>query len=331
MLRHERATQLIIVAIVSLLIFKFLVDLARLYLNRNLALLAALAGWFGTSLASTGATALWSHDFAVLFALVAILTALRSTAASPSPQAKGGPLLIGVCLFLAFCCRPTFALLVPCLLAFLFIRGPRLPLRVCAVLGAALCVFVFFSYREFGQPLPDYYRPQRLSNDAFTTALAGNLFSPGRGLLVFSPIFLLPLLLLRSTTRALMQDRRVALIALLWPILHLGVVSRFPHWWGGYTFGPRLLMDALPGLFLLLCLTMKQACHDAPRTARTALYIAGAVSIFINTYQGLFNTYTAKWNAQPSIDKHPELVFDWRYPQFLHGEARHRQRMTDYR
>src|SRR5262245_28951755 len=30
------------------------------------------------------------------------------------------------------------------------------------------------------------------------------------------------------------------------PGLHLAVVSRFPYWWGGYSYGSRLLVDVLP-------------------------------------------------------------------------------------
>jgi hypothetical protein len=329
MQRHEKPTQLVIVACVSMLSFKLLTDLARLYVRRGLALALAVALWFGSAFASTGATALWSHDFATLFALLAILSALRSTSLPPARASWCG-LTIGACLFLAYCCRPTMAALVPCVLAFSLLHGMRVPLQALAVLAAGMGLFVAFSFWEFGQPVPDYYLPKRLSGDTFATALAGNLFSPSRGLFVFSPIFSLPLLLLRSTIRALRQQRGVLLVAVVWPVLHLLVISQFPHWWGGYVFGPRLLMDVLPGLFLLLCLTMRQAGEDGVSTARSALYITGAVSIFINTYQGLFNTYTAKWNAEPSIDKHSELVFDWTYPQFLHTRARHLERLRSY-
>jgi hypothetical protein len=50
-------------------------------------------------------------------------------------------------------------------------------------------------------------------------------------------------------------------------------------------------------------------------------------AVYVHSWQGLFNPYTARWNMQPGIGDHPEYLFDWRYPQFLHNKERHEARI----
>jgi hypothetical protein len=61
-----------------------------------------------------------------------------------------------------------------------------------------------------------------------------------------------------------------------------------------------------------------------------AYLILGLAGIFINSGQGLFNVKTALWNAYPNIDEYPELLFDWRYPQFLTTMTRFHERRLSF-
>src|SRR5690606_10451774 len=103
--------------------------------------------------------------------------------------------------------------------------------------------FVLFSFYEFGQMLPDYYLPKRLSGGYFYEALYGNLFSPGRGLLVYSPFIVFAWLCFRYSGKLWGLNRSWWLIGLAWPILHWVFISRFPHWWAGWSYGARLMTD----------------------------------------------------------------------------------------
>ena len=49
----------------------------------------------------------------------------------------------------------------------------------------------------------------------------------------------------------------------------------------------------------------------------TIFFCFSLISIFINTYQGLYNPATGKWNNSPNIDEYPDYLFDWKYPQFM--------------
>ncbi|WP_343576108.1 glycosyltransferase family 39 protein [Pseudomonas sp.] len=325
MLNDEETLQMALVSLCSLGLLVLLYRTARLFLSRRSSYLLALLCWLGSSYASVLATALWSHDFAVLFASLAIYLALRKMPANDTLASVA----IGISLFLAYFCRPTLALLAPFLLLYLLHRQPCAALKAGTALALSLLLFCAWSLHEFSQWLPDYYLPSRLESDSLGSALYGNLLSPARGLLVFSPFLLLPLLLLPAQAIRSRQHRPLLLVALAWPIAHWIIISRFPHWWAGWSYSSRLMVDVLPGLFVGLFASLGLA-REWRRWLYVPLLALGAFALFVNTWQGLYNPYTARWNMEPNIDAYPEYLFNWDYPQFLHTPARHTARLTEF-
>lgn len=326
MMKDEHLIQMAITALIALLITFTLYKTARLYLRQTESLLLAGLCWFGSSLASTVGTALWSHDFAFLFSSAAIFLVLRHR----QPETLLAPALIGLSLFLAYLCRPTLALLAPFLLLYYFLQDIKSAVLAGVTLGLLLLGFMGWSLHEFGQILPDYYLPKRLEGGDFKTALYGNLLSPARGLLIFSPFLLVSLLLTIGLAPRNKGLAKLGLISLAWPLAHLLSISQFPHWWAGWSFGARLMVDVLPGLFVGLFSGLA-ALRQGRNFAYVAVMISGLLAVYINTYQGLLNPYGMNWNKDPNVDKHPEYLFDWRYPQFLHSQSRHAARIVEFR
>jgi hypothetical protein len=217
------------------------------------------------------------------------------------------------------------------MLVYVYAHDRRAALNAAMALAIGVGLFVVASQYWLGEPLPPYYRPQRLTGSTYGTALLGNLVSPSRGLFVFSPLFLVPLVFLRSTVTALRREKPLALIAVVWPIAHLLLISRLRHWWAGYSFGPRFCTDIVPGLFVLLCATLSVALSTRRHVATLVVAVLGTFSCLVHTAQGLYSRAPKEWNVEPSVDQHPELVFDWRYPQFLHSAARQRARVAEWR
>src|SRR5690606_31421413 len=151
--------------------------------------------------------------------------------------------LIGTCLFLAYLCRPTMALLAPFTLLFFLSYQWKAAFKSGMVLSFWLALFIGYSYWEFGQFLPDYYLPKRLSGGDFTEALLGNLISPARGLLIYSPFIATAWLCFAQRSDRFNIKTTWLLIALAWPIAHLVIISRFPHWWAGHSYGARFMTD----------------------------------------------------------------------------------------
>jgi hypothetical protein len=91
------------------------------------------------------------------------------------------------------------------------------------------------------------------------------------------------------------------------------------------------MTDVLPGLYLLTLYAWP--INFKPQRAKVLtgiLFVSCAFSIIINTGQGLFNKYTAAWNANPNIDQYPKYLFDWSYPQFLANKAGHASRIIKH-
>ena len=299
-----------------------------------------LAGIFvlGTPVISTMATALWSTNAVVAATMAALLLLSRFDATASGPRVAA---VAGGLLGFAFWCRPPAFLVAGLVVVWVLARATttgaarRSAVRDALILvGAVLVVspglLVLMSRLTYGTWLPEYYTGLRAaSSDRFWTALAAHLVSPSRGLLIFAPVAAL------AVAGTLVWGGRVlrfplAALAAVWLVLHLLLVSRFPYWWGGYGYGSRLMVDALPAVFLLLC-AVAAIARGSSRWWRVggmaALVLAGASGIWINAVQGLFNRSTADWNVSPDIDAFPGYAFDWRFPQFLATPARLAERM----
>ena len=288
---------------------------------------------FGTPVISTMGTAFWSINATVVATLFALLLL------SGFDESRGGPAraaVIGTLLGGALWCRPTALPIAGLVILWMFACALKMPattrrsaiVSACALTAAvavAAALLLLMSALTFGTWLPDYYTGARVAaSDRFWTALVAHLVSPSRGALIFAPAAALAL------GAVLLWPRRVlrvplAALALAWVCLHLLIVARFPYWWGGFSFGSRLMVDVFPGVFLLLC-AAAVVVRDRSRRWRVAgliaLLAAGAAGIWINSVQGLFNPVTASWNVSPEIDKYPGYAFDWRLPQFLSTRPR---------
>ncbi len=326
MLDDETPVQMILALLACLLQLWLLFCIARLFLSDWTALALASLCLFGSSLISTGATALWSHDFAAVFASVSIWLALKPL----RRDVRVSNFWLATALFLAYLCRPTLALLAPFVLLMLFVSGQRIAaLKSLLWLAAWLAAFASWSMLEFGQWLPDYYSPSRLGGSDFPTAALNNLFGPSRGLFVYSPFIGVALVFALTRWQRNGRDWAILLVALAWPICHWLLVSGFPHWWAGWSFGPRLMTDVLPGLALLVFQTVSLITSVLGRCLLAgSLMVTGIFSIWVHSYQGLFNPWTVEWSAAPNIDDYPEYLVNWRWPQFLHDEHRHAARLA---
>jgi hypothetical protein len=274
---------------------------------------------FGTGATSTMGSALWSINYAVLFTAAGLLLLLYL---ERRPDERWAGVLLGLLLLGAFLSRPTTAFFIAATLGWLAFGRRRAFLPTAVTAGGGLAIWMSLVYLEQGRWLPTYYgrAGTALGNPAFTEALYGTLLSPSRGLLVFSPFLIVGLLLSVRYAPSLLRrgPAWVAAAAFLGTWIS---VSGFHHWWGGHSYGPRLLTETYPVFAALTGMAWAAASRQerqGPGTFPRAMLIGlGVVAIWINAWQGLHNRYTTEWNVQPSVDHYPEYIFDWRYPQFL--------------
>ncbi|HWT02204.1 MAG TPA: hypothetical protein VN256_18275 [Pyrinomonadaceae bacterium] len=286
----------------------------------------AAAGGFalGTQVYSTASRALWSDTWGILLLGLVVFLLLRKEAAGRGLN----PVLLASLLAWTYFVRPTFSVHIAAVSVYLFVFHRRLFLPYALTGAAWLVLFVSYSWFHFGKLLPSYYNANRLEFDSFWEALAGNLISPARGLLVYVPVLLFVAFLLVRYWHTL-PHRRLVWLSLPIIAVHLAAISSFNHWWGGHSFGPRFSTGLVPW-FLLLAVLGLRAMLDwrekhaaASRAAWRAQLACGALlllaSLFINT-RGATSHATWLWNQRPvEIDQHPERLWDWSQPQFMAG------------
>ncbi len=312
---HRRIAPLLMAALVGVIFFT-----SRLALDPRWSLVAAGSAAFGSQIWSTASRGLWSHSWGILLVGVAIFLLLRAESGARSSR----PALVASLLSWACFCRPLFAIPAAFVGMYLAIaRRSELPVYAGVSVGWWLG-FVAFSLHFFGSWIPAYYQQAgKLGSSRFVEALAGNLVSPSRGLLVYTPLVWVCAFLVARFWRQI-ESRRLALLSLAILTAHLLAISSFGHWWGGWSYGSRLTTDLVPWFALLGILGLRgwrrhleSEANAARSPALRALAVAIlAASVLINANGALWSR-ALLWNAEPEIDTHPERLWDWRQPQFL--------------
>jgi hypothetical protein len=230
-------------AVAGSAVFLFLTALARL--PWLAAFVLALAYGMGTCVWSTSSQALWQHGPCELFLAMGAYFLLRK-------GRRYAEYLCGLAFGLAVFCRPTMVLVVLATILFHGLTDRRRLLRfilgglpVAAIL-LAYSQYAFGSPFAFGQLAGSAIAQAKTGNpDLWQTPMylgaAGLLLSPGRGLLVYSPIAIFACWgMVRVVRDPDWKDLRP---------LALGAVALFLmsckwfDWWGGWCFGYRPIVD----------------------------------------------------------------------------------------
>lgn len=287
---------------------------SRLVLPIAWSVAIAIGGTLGTQIWSTATRALWAHTWMIFLLGFVVLMLL----AHELKRWHLRPVALASLLSWMFFVRPTAIVPIIAVTAYMLLYQRDLFVRYALTGAVWLLLFVIYSWYNFGQLLPNYYQlGAQLKLHSFGVAVLGNLVSPSRGVLVFVPSLLfVAYLIVRYWSE--LPSRRLVLLSFAVIVLHLILVSTFPIWWAGWSFGPRFLTDVVPW-FVLLAIMGVKGMLKVP-VYRNAQVFAGAIllalSIFIHA-RGATSPATAMWNARPSVDEHPERVWDWRDPQFL--------------
>ena len=315
----EVPTASLMVAVTAILIRNVVLGLPKPWNSPRLAVITALAFAFTTSAWSVGSRALWQQTASMLF-LSATLLAMQRIERSGRWH-----LLLGVFVALAYLTRPTNSVTV--VLVAVWVIWRQRNALIGFISGIAVCAvpFALFSLFQYGTILPPYFEPGRLGANGpleFWNALAVNLVSPSRGLLIYDPIIILAVigLIMRVRIRQIgaMDILMVLAIAAQWVI-----VSAYGST-GGATYGPRLMLDIVPFLILLAVPTFATAMDALTtpcKTLRSGIFVvvAGVLfwGLFVNATGGLLRAGYC-WSAYPTpIDSQPARVWDWSDPQLL--------------
>jgi hypothetical protein len=236
----EKITASLIAALSVVLLFLLL----RRRTSERIAVLLTVAYAFGTTTWVISSQALWQHGMGQLL-LIACLLIL--TAECTTKKALAAGLFLG----LLAANRPPDALLAAALGIYgLFWAGRRVWLLAA---GGALPIglVVFYNLHITGNIAGAYGlmgKPSFFQHDLLY-GIAGILFSPMRGLFVFSP-FLLFLVLIGPRLKN-RSERGLTLAMMAGVVLQIVLYAK-ADWRAGISWGPRYMTDLLPMLIWML-------------------------------------------------------------------------------
>jgi hypothetical protein len=179
-------------------------------------------------------------------------------------------------------------------------------------------IFVAYNLSIYHDVLSPYYH-SRLdgfspSNWAtFGVGLAGNLVSPSRGLLVYTPVFLFSIW---SMARGLWLTPLKNWLSGLTVAHWIAVSSYVACWWAGQCYGPRFFSDVTP-VFVLFLIPYLAGWENLSRLVRVAFVACALIGLGMHL-RGGWSAAVYEWNVKPvSVDQHPERNWDFRDPPFL--------------
>lgn len=213
----------------------------------------------GTPVLSVLGQSLWLHTGAALGFSVALL----GLTGRRDPAWRLGA-LVGLGTGLAIACRPVDLVLAAGFAGAVWQLRPRALAWMGGAAAVPVLLLACYQWSVFGSPLASGYGAE--AHLGWTSPLwdgiPGLLISPGRGLLVESPVLLLAL---GATLRAGRgsSPRWLAPLGIAFG-LFVCLMGRWYVWWGGFSPGNRMLADGLPILGVALACGLRDAWQRRP-------------------------------------------------------------------
>jgi hypothetical protein len=228
----------------------------------------------------------------------------------PRPCATWRVSLGGFSAAMMVACRPTAAVFAAAMTIGVGWRRPRDLLPFVAAAAPVAALLAWYNLHFFGSLTGGYGSGGWHPTPGYVLgALAGTLFSPNRGLFIYSPWAALSLLSLPAAG-ARLRSYPVVLAALAAVPLHLAAISAWPCWWAGGSFGPRFWTEVMPLFAILLGLALDRSWSRR----RLLLFSFAAAILWSVAVQGVgAHCYASSWNGSPvSVDDDPGRCWDWR-------------------
>jgi Dolichyl-phosphate-mannose-protein mannosyltransferase len=278
--------------------------------SEKIAWLIAITYALGTSSFSSSSQALWQHGPSQLFLTLAIYWLVKGL---NKPRFSA---YTGLALGSAIVCRPSNAVMAVPITAYMLLkRRDQVPGFFLAALPPFLGLLAY-NMHYHGSPVStgfavgiiDPARLRSLGGHLFKTpilaGLAGTLISPSRGLFIYSPVLVLAfvgmVMVWSSPKQTLLKCLSLA------PLLTILLTSKWINWWGGGSYGPRLLADTTP----FLCLYLYPPFERAQSRSLLKYTIVALVALSVGLH-ALRVFGGGDWNGEPNVDRHLERLWSW--------------------
>ncbi|MBN1549902.1 hypothetical protein JW979_00475 [bacterium] len=278
----------------------FLMAIEQAGISSGRSILYGILFVFGTACWSTGAGGLWQHTAGLLMLTLFLWVFFCGF------RSKKYFVLSGIPLSLAAACRPTNGIFIVAVVMFLFIRerkylGPFL----CAILPVTILA-IGYNLHYFGQPFIGGYSGDKGGfTYPFWGGFLGLFFSPSKGIFPITPFWIFSPFLFIKGCRHNRPFKENAITAFLMASLFVILIySKWYFWWGGLSYGYRIISDISPFMTLSAIWYIEKHVSKV-KIARTIFVILSVMSI---TNQMVFYTSSGYYPWHAKYDR--ENAFD---------------------
>jgi hypothetical protein len=246
---------------------------SRLGASQRGSIVAAIGFAFGT-IALVYAREFFAEPLLALITVAAIYLELGS---------RRERFMVGPLAALAVLAKPTGALLGPILATHAALKDRSVRPILAGLIGTAtgVAIYLFYNYICFGKVL-SFGQPFAFTLSNLPRGVAVLLASPGRGLVWYCPAVLALSQLSPSFFR-----RLDVLMILSVALAYLGIYTVWFDSAGGWSWGPRLLLPALPGL-MALCGLLENGRSRKVLVALTAVGFVVNAPTLVSYYERVY-------------------------------------------
>jgi len=288
--------------------------------KKKTAVFGALSYAFLTSTWSIASQGLWKNCPVELFLTIAIYLLVRGI--EDEKYAAYSAIPLGL---MTICSQNSIVIAAVLSIYMLYSHRKRFTVFLLILLPLIL-LQVVYNFYLFGHLLGGEFDLQmnhtvalyRLQGKGVFSApllegIAGLLFNPSRGLIVYSPVLIFAFMGIFTSFR----EKKDALFRFLGltVVVFIVYMGKFYAWWGGHCFGPRYFTDIMPILVIFMVFSMDRIKKKGVTRAVLAALVVYSLLVQI---MGVF-IYPDGWNNILEDDKgfHREYLWKCRDSQLV--------------
>lgn len=288
--------------------------------NEKVSLIACMIFALATNTWVIGSQALWQHGMIELMLSTMIFIVLLD---AKDPKYINMVYLGILSGFFLFCRPPDAVFILPLALYVISLKDWKKLALYCIPAALAALPFAAYNVHYFHSIFGGYNSLVSLMdlNHNVPAAAIGLLFSPNRGIFIYSPILLFSIagifLLLMDKNQ---QDNIKRILLAYAACLLLGVLiySTFSIWWGGHCYGYRFLTGSLPVYAMFLGISIDRISRMGKARAKAALctiFLALTLLSILIQIIGAFYYPNNNWDAISEVDQ--DRVWDYNDTQIM--------------
>lgn len=287
--------------------------------SKKISLLCTFIYAFATDTWTISSQTLWQHGAVELFLVILIYLVVSNE----KQENRYNFLLMGLLSGLLIFCRPVDSILLVPIIYYVFLYNKIEKIYYSCALILVSLPFAAYNFYFFNNLFGGYGSAISLFSFNFEAlnGFLGLIVSPNRGLLVFSPVFLLAILGLFGIKKFKTKNMRYFLILMaISVVLQIVAYSFFKIWWGGECYGPRLLTGMIPFIIIFLAIYFDNFSKTTWTQESIRKYFIIFVILIFICWSGFVQIvgafyYTGFWDTTPGINI--QRLWDWNDSQIL--------------